>query len=88
MEKSFEKLNIGIAGYSFGRKVHLEALRESSILKPLFFYHPNKDKCKRIEKETFLKCYSKWNELIENKTIDGLIIATPPEFRYELAKRP
>ncbi len=87
MENFSDKLNIGIAGYSFGKKVHLEALRESSILKPLFFYHPNEAKCIKIEKETNLKCCSEWDELIKNESLDGIIIATPPEFRYELAKK-
>ena len=82
-----DKLNIGIAGYSFGKKVHFEALRESSTLKPLFFYHPNESKCIKIEKETNLKCCSEWDELIKNESLDGIIIATPPEFRYELAKK-
>ena len=49
-----KKINVGIAGYSFGKKVHLQALRESSTLQPLFFYHPNESKCLKIEKETFL----------------------------------
>ena len=87
MENNSEKLNIGIAGYSFGKKVHLEALRESSTLKPLFFYHPNESKCLKIEKETNLKCFSEWNDLINNKNLNGIIISTPPEFRYELAKK-
>ena len=87
MEISTEKTNVGIAGYGFGNKVHLQALRESSTLNPLFFYHPNESKCLKIEKETNLKCYSNWDELINNKKVDGLIIATPPEFRYELARK-
>ncbi len=87
MKKSNELLNIGIAGYGFGKKVHLEALRESSTLNHLYFYHPNKDKCTIIEKETNLKCFSKWDEVINDKKIDGVIIATPPEFRFDLAKK-
>ena len=87
MKDFSDKLNIGIAGYSFGKKVHLEALKESTFLNPFCFYHPKKEKCQTIEQETNLKCYSQWDELINNKKIDGLIIATPPEFRYELAKK-
>ena len=87
MENSKSKINVGIAGYGFGKKVHLEALRESSTLDPIYFYHPNKSKCLEIEKEINLKCYSNWDELINNKNVDGLIIATPPEFRFELAKK-
>ena len=87
MPKYNKILNIGIAGYGFGKKVHLEALRESSTLKPLFYYHPNKEKKSEIQKETNLKCFSKWEELISDKNVDGVIIASPPEFRFELAKK-
>tara|TARA_B100000965_G_scaffold254574_1_gene214320 strand:- start:364 stop:1461 length:1098 start_codon:yes stop_codon:yes gene_type:complete len=86
LQTSNKLINIGIAGYGFGRKVHLTALRESLTLNPLYFYHPNKEKCSDIEKETDLMCFSKWDELINDKKIDGVIIATPPEFRYKLAK--
>ena len=86
MQKIKKKLNIAIAGYGFGRKVHYPALKDSNSLKPIYFFHPNKDKKSLIEKDTGLKCYLNWNELIINNEIDGIIIATPPEFRYEFAK--
>ena len=86
MINSNEKLNIAIAGYGFGKKVHLPALSESNSLKPISFFHPDKEKNYLIEKETGLKCFSNWNNLINNQEIDGIIIATPPEFRFQLAK--
>ena len=86
MKISNKMINIAIAGYGFGRKVHLEALKESKTLNPLFFYHPNEEKKSEIEKGTKLKCFSNWNKLISDKNIDGIIISTPPEFRFELAK--
>ena len=84
--KSSAIFNIGLAGYSFGKKVHLEALKNSTILNPLYFYHPNIKKGSEIEKETGLVCYSDWSKLVTNPKVDGLIIATPPEYRFKLAK--
>ena len=82
-----KKLNIAIAGYGFGKSVHYEALNESKGLKAYCFYHHNENKKIEIEKETGLKCFSNWDELISDENIDGVIIATPPYVRFELAKK-
>ena len=80
------KLNIAIAGTGFGASVHLPALRYSENLNAYSFFHHKKNKREEIENRYGLKCYCNWGELISNKTIDGIIIATPPESRFELAK--
>ncbi len=82
-----KKLNIAIAGTGFGQKVHLPALIESENLITEYFYHHNKNKIYEIEKQTGLKGYSNWDELLNNKNIDGIIIATPPDVRFELARK-
>ncbi len=81
-----DKLNIAIAGTGFGAAVHLPALRYSDNLKAFSFFHHKQSKKEEIEKKYGLKCYSNWIELISNKSIDGIIIATPPESRFKLAK--
>ena len=80
------KLNIAIAGTGFGASVHLPALRYSENLKAYSLFHHKESKKKDIENKYQLKCYCDWGELISNKNIDGIIIATPPESRFELAK--
>ncbi len=81
------KLRIAIAGLGFGKKIHLEALKESSYLIPTAIYHYNKEKGPSLEKETGLSFYHDWEQLIKSKDIDGIIIATSPESRFELAKK-
>ena len=81
-----DKLNIAIAGTGFGAAVHLPALRYSDNLKAFSFFHHKQSKKEEIEKKYGLKCYSNWIDLISNKSIDGIIIATPPESRFKLAK--
>ncbi len=81
-----DKLNIAIAGTGFGASVHLPALRYSENLNPSSFFHPKESKKEEIENKYGLKCYHNWHEIISNKSIDGIIIATPPSSRFELAK--
>ena len=81
-----DKLRIAIAGLGFGIKVHLEALKESEYLIPTTIYHYEKEKGPSLEKETGLNFYHEWGELVKSKDIDGIIIATSPESRFELAK--
>ena len=80
------KLRIAIAGLGFGKKIHLEALKESECLIPTAIYHYKKEKGPSLEKETGLKFYDDWEKLVKSKDIDGIIIATSPESRFKLAK--
>ena len=88
MNKSFspQKLRIALAGLGFGKKVHLEALKESEYLVPTAIYHYKEEKRDSLEEETGLSFYHDWKELTKSEEIDGIIIATSPESRFELAK--
>ena len=54
------KLRIAIAGLGFGKKIHLEALKESDYLIPTTIYHYKKEKGPSLEKETGLNFYHDW----------------------------
>ncbi len=84
--KITKKLRIAIAGLGFGKKIHLEALKDSDYLIPTAIYHYKKEKGPIIEKETGLNFYHDWGKLVKSKDIDGIIIATSPESRFKLAK--
>ena len=81
-----KKLKIAIAGLGFGKKVHLEALKESDYLTPVAIYHYEKKQKSILEKETGLDFFHDWEDLVKSPEIDGIIIATPPESRFKLAK--
>ena len=87
MKSKSKKLKIAIAGLGFGKKVHLEALKNSDYLTPVAIYHYEKKKKSVLEKETGLDFYHNWSDLIKSSEIDGIIIATPPESRFRLAKQ-
>ncbi len=80
------KLKIAIAGTGFGASVHLPALQNSENLVPTSFFHHKKSKAKDIEKKYGIRCYDNWHEVVSNNSIDGIIIATPPFARFELAR--
>ena len=75
-----------IAGYGFGKKVHLLAFNNSEDFEVVSFFHPNKGRKKFIEEETGLECCSEWNKLIDRNDIEAIVIATPPEYRFRYAK--
>ena len=81
------KLRIAIAGLGFGKNVHLEALKESDYLTPVAIYHYETKQKSVLEKETGLEFFHNWEELVKSRKIDGIIIATPPESRFKLAKQ-
>ena len=81
------KFKIAIAGLGFGKNVHLEALKESDYLTPVAIYHYEKKQKSILEKETGLDFFHDWEDLVKCPEIDGIIIATPPDSRFKLAKR-
>ena len=81
-----DKLNVAIAGIGFGASVHLPALNSSKYLNPTSIFYHNINRKVEIEEKYGLNCYCDWNELISNKNIDAIIIASPPEFRFDLAR--
>ena len=87
MNTKNKKLKIAIAGLGFGKKVHLEALKESDYLTPVAIYHYETKQKSILEKETGLEFFHNWEELVKSPKIDGIIIATPPESRFKLAKQ-
>ena len=53
------KLRIAIAGLGFGKKIHLEALKDSDYFIPTAIYHYKKENGPSLEKETGLNFYPK-----------------------------
>ena len=81
-----KKLDVAIAGSGFGKAVHLKAIKESDYLSAKLFFLHNDEKKSQIESETGISCTNNWNKILNDKDIVGIIIATPPHVRYQLAK--
>ena len=79
------QIGIAIAGLGFGESVHLPAIRSNPIFKPIGIWHPRKERLLEASKKNEIDPYEDWSQLLENKDVSGVIIATPPEPRFKLA---
>ncbi len=81
-----KKLSVAIAGLGFGEKVHLHALKDSELMSPIALWHPSPERVDKAANKHNLKGYTDWGKLLSDLEINAIIIATPPEPRYGLAK--
>lgn len=84
-ESTKNKIKVAIAGLGFGEKVHLKALNESDLMLPVALWHPRLDRLTIASEQYGIPGYTDWDLLLEDKNIEAIIIATPPEPRYGLA---
>ena len=78
-------ISVAIAGLGFGEKVHIPAIRANSDLHLSGIWHPRESRLTEASKLHEVKAYSNWEKLLNDKKIDAIVIATPPEPRFELA---
>ena len=79
------QIRIAIAGLGFGESVHIPASLSNKNIELVGLWHPRKERLKEASKKHKLRDYETWQDLINDSTIDGIIIATPPAPRYQLA---
>ena len=80
-----QPLRIAIAGLGFGEKVHIPASLSNKNIELVGLWHPRPDRLKEASNKHNLFAYETWNDLVNDSEIEGIIIATPPAARYELA---
>jgi len=82
-----EQISVAIAGLGFGESVHLPALfANKGLFLPPSLWHPRSDRLKEACKANNLEGYERWEELLSDPAIKGVIIATPPAPRFQMAK--
>tara|TARA_B100001778_G_C18576083_1_gene625017 strand:- start:118 stop:1197 length:1080 start_codon:yes stop_codon:yes gene_type:complete len=82
-----QPIGVAIAGLGFGEKVHLPALAAAPDLKAVALWHPRQERLDAATAVHGLKGYSDWDALLADPAIEGVVIATPPAPRFELARR-
>jgi len=82
-----QPIGVAIAGLGFGAKVHLPALQAHRDLEALAFWHPRRERLDQACSDHGLRGYTAWDELLEDPTVEAIIIATPPAPRFDLARR-
>ena len=80
-----QKVGVCIAGFGFGKTVHLPSLKESTILKPVGIWHPRNNELEEFCKKNKINSYHDWDSVLKNNEVKAIIIATPPSPRYKLS---
>ena len=78
-------LRIAIAGLGFGESVHIPASLSNKNIELVGLWHPRPERLKEACNKHNLRAYETWEDLVNDSKVDGIIIATPPAPRYELA---
>ena len=78
-------ISVAVAGLGFGEKVHIPAIRANSGLQLSGLWHPKESRLNEASKHHEVKAYSNWERLLNDKNIEAIVIATPPEPRFKLA---
>jgi len=82
---SARPLRVAIAGLGFGEKVHLPALRDCPLTEPVALWHPRPERLEAACRASGLPGRSDFEALLADPAIDALVLATPPEPRFDLA---
>ncbi len=83
---SSRPLRVAIAGLGFGEKVHLPALRDCPLTEPVALWHPRPERLQAACEASGLSGSSDFEALLADPSIDALVLATPPEPRFALAR--
>jgi hypothetical protein len=79
-----KKLNIGIIGKNFGYNVIYKSIEKNKSFNVVGFSQKNKKLNQEIPKN--VKIYSNWKNLILDKKIKAVVIATPPNLHNKIIK--
>ncbi|WP_320667624.1 Gfo/Idh/MocA family oxidoreductase [Prochlorococcus sp. MIT 1307] len=80
-----QKIGVSIVGLGFGESVHLPAIKANPKFELISLWHPNSDKLKETTDKHSLNYTKDWESLLNDSNVKGIILATPPEPRYNLA---
>ena len=85
MINTVNPLRIAIAGLGFGESVHIPACLSNKHIELVGLWHPRQERLREACNKHNLSAYETWEDLVNDSQIDGIILATPPAPRYELA---
>ena len=81
-----KRLGVAVAGLGFGETVHLQALSHSNSLEPVAIWHHRNERLEAAKLKHEIEGYTNWSQLLDQKEIEAIVIATPPAPRFQLAK--
>lgn len=80
-------IGVAIAGLGFGEAVHLPGLRSLTDAQPVALWHPRAERLDQACAQHGLKGYHHWDALLADPAVEAIVIATPPQPRFDLARR-
>ena len=83
---SSRSLRVAVAGLGFGEKVHLPALHDCPLTEPVALWHPRQERLDAACRSSGLPGSRSFEALLADPQIDALVLATPPEPRFGLAR--
>ncbi len=79
-------LRVAVVGLGFGLQVHVPALRACPTTEPVALWHPDAQRLRAAAAAVELPGAPSLEALLEDPSIDALVLATPPEPRLALAR--
>ncbi len=86
MQPADAPLRVAVAGLGFGEKVILPALRDCPSTDPVALWHPRPERAEQAGRAAELPGHHDFDALLADPAIEALVIATPPEPRFDLAR--
>ena len=86
MRRPESPLRVAVAGLGFGEKVILPALRDAPGTEPVALWHPRAERAAAAGKAADLPAYDDFAALLADPAVEAVVIATPPEPRFALAR--
>jgi predicted dehydrogenase len=83
----YRPLGVAIAGLGFGEKVHLPALHACPGTEPVALWHPRQERLDQACQQSGLRGHQSFEALLAEPSVEAVVIATPPEPRFKLARQ-
>ena len=86
MRRPDAPLRVAVAGLGFGEKVILPALRDCPGTEPVALWHPRHGRASSAGQAANLPAFHDFAALLADPAVEAVVIATPPEPRFALAR--
>ena len=80
-------LKVGIVGIGTIADIHAQAIQALESTELLSAYSRDKEKAKRFAEKYNIRCFTDWNEFIQDSELDAVSICTPNGTHLDIGKK-